>query len=198
MENRRVRITGEEILSDHFYTLKNVRYDLRRTDGTWQPQEREAYAGGDGVTALLYNKQRRTVLMTRQFRLPAYLNKHDGFMLEAPAGMLDGEAPEQKVREELEEETGYRATQLEKVFDLFMSPASSTERVHFFIGEYDPDNRAGNGGGLDEEGEDIEVLELDFDEALPMVARGEIVDAKTVILLQLMQARLAERAEIGG
>lgn len=198
MENQRVRITGEEILSDHFYTLKNVRYDLHRTDGKWQAQEREAYAGGDGVTALLYNKQRRTVLMTRQFRLPAYINKHDGFMLEAPAGMLDGEAPEQKVREELEEETGYRATQLEKVFDLFMSPASSTERVHFFVGEYDPGDRAGDGGGLDEEGEDIEVLELDFDEALRMVARGEIVDAKTVILLQLMQARLAERAEIGG
>ena len=198
MENQRVRITGEEILSDHFYTLKNVRYDLRRNDGKWQAQEREAYAGGDGVTALLYNKQRRTVLMTRQFRLPAYINKHDGFMLEAPAGMLDGEAPEQKVREELEEETGYRATQLEKVFDLFMSPASSTERVHFFVGEYDPGDRAGDGGGLDEEGEDIDVLELDFAAALAMVARGEIVDAKTVILLQFMQARLAERAEIGG
>lgn len=191
MENERVRITGEEILSDNFYTLKNVTYELRRTDGKWQKQAREAYAGGDGVTALLYNKKHRTVLMTRQFRVPAYLNKHDGFMIETPAGMLDGERPEQRVRGEVEEETGYRADNLEKVLELFMSPASATERVHFFIGEYDPANRVGDGGGLDEEGEDIEVFELGFDHALAMVARGEIVDAKTVILLQFMQARLA-------
>ena len=191
MENQRVRITGEQVLSDRFYTLKDVAYSLRRTDGQWQQQEREVYAGGDGVTVLLYNKQRRTVVMTRQFRVPAYLNAHDGFLLEAPAGMLDGEGPEQRVREEIEEETGYRAGQLEKVLELFMSPASSTERVHFFVGEYDPDQRVGDGGGLDEEGEDIEVLELGFDEALSMVARGEIVDAKTVVLLQYLQARLS-------
>lgn len=191
MENQRVRITGEEILSDNFYTLKNITYELRRTDGRWQKQEREAYAGGNGVTALLYNKKKRTVLMTRQFRVPAYLNKHDGFMIETPAGMLDGEPPEQRVREEVEEETGYRAENLEKVLELFMSPASVTERVHFFIGEYDPDKRVGDGGGLDEEGEDIEVFELAFDDALAMVARGEIVDAKTVILLQQLQLRQA-------
>ena len=189
MENQRVRIIGEEILSDRFYRLKDVSYALRRNDGHWQQQEREVYAGGDGVTALLYNKQRRTVLMTRQFRVPAFLNKHDGFMLEAPAGMLDGETAEQRVREEIEEEAGYRAEHLEKVMTLFMSPASSTERVHFFVGEYDPDRRIGDGGGLDEEGEDIEVLELGLDDALAMVARGEIVDAKTVILLQYMQTR---------
>ena len=189
MENQRVRIIGEEILSDRFYRLKDVSYALRRNDGHWQQQEREVYAGGDGVTALLYNKQRRTVLMTRQFRVPAFLNKHDGFMLEAPAGMLDGETAEQRARQEIEEETGYRAEHLEKVMTLFMSPASSTERVHFFVGEYDPDRRIGDGGGLDEEGEDIEVLELGLDDALAMVARGEIVDAKTVILLQYMQTR---------
>lgn len=201
MENERVRITGEKILSDNFYTLKNITYELRRTDGRWQKQEREAYAGGNGVTALLYNKQNRTVLMTRQFRLPAYLNKHDGFMIETPAGMLDGEPPEQRVRAEVEEETGYRADNLEKVLELFMSPASVTERVHFFIGEYHPANRVGDGGGLDEEGEDIEVFELAFDEALAMVARGEIVDAKTVILLQYMQlrqARLDDKQGSGG
>lgn len=191
MGNERVRIIGEEILSANFYTLKKITYELRRTDGRWQKQDREAYAGGNGVTALLYNKKQGTVLMTRQFRVPAYINKHDGFMIETPAGMVDGEAPEQRVREEVEEETGYRAEKLEKVLELFMSPASVTERVHFFIGEYDPDNRVGDGGGLDEEGEDIEVLELAFDEALAMVARGEIVDAKTVILLQYMQSRLA-------
>lgn len=191
MENERVRITGEEILSDNFYTLKKITYDLRRTDGRWQKQEREAYAGGNGVTALLYNKNNRTVLMTRQFRVPAYLNKHDGFMIETPAGMLDGEPPEKRVRAEVEEETGYRAENLEKVLELFMSPASVTERVHLFIGEYDPDKRVGDGGGLDEEGEDIEVFELAFDEALAMVARGEIVDAKTVILLQYLQLRHA-------
>lgn len=191
MENERVRITGEEILSDNFYTLKNITYELRRTDGRWQKQEREAYAGGNGVTALLYNKKNRTVLMTRQFRVPAYLNQHDGFMIETPAGMLDGEPPEQRVRAEVEEETGYRAENLEKVLELFMSPASVTERVHLFIGEYDPANRVGDGGGLDEEGEDIEVFELAFDDALEMVARGEIVDAKTVILLQYLQLRHA-------
>lgn len=192
MENERVRIVKEKILSDDFYTLKKITYDLRCRDGRWQTQDREAYTGGNGVTILLYNRQHRTVVMTRQFRVPAYINKHDGFMIETPAGMVDGERPEQRIREEVEEETGYRVASLEKVYELFMSPASNTERVHFFIGEYDPADRIGEGGGLAEEGEDIEVLEMGFDDAVARIASGEIMDAKTVLLIQCLQLRFAQ------
>jgi ADP-ribose pyrophosphatase len=174
----RVRIRDEQLLADDWHVLKKTTFDFRRRDGRWQTLTRETYDRGNGATALLYNLQRRTVLLTRQFRFPAYVNGHDGFLIEAAAGLLDKASPEQRIRAELEEETGRRITQLRKVFDVFMSPGSVTERLHFFLGEYDAGSQVGEGGGLEEEGEDIE--------ALAMVERGEIMDGKTIMLLQYL------------
>jgi ADP-ribose pyrophosphatase len=190
MQEERVRITGQELLSDNWYTLTKTSFELRRRDGSWQPQMREVYDRGNGATILLYNMAKRTVLLTRQFGIPAYLNGHDGFLIEAAAGLLDNASPEQRIKEEVEEETGYRITQVQKIYEIFMSPGSVTERVHFFIGEYDEAARVGDGGGLAHEGEDIEVLELGFDQALAMMASGEIADGKTFILLQYLQLHL--------
>ena len=181
-----VRIREEQLLADDWHVLKKTTFDYRRRDGRWQTLTRETYDRGNGATALLYNEKRRTVLLTRQFRFPAYVNGHDGFLIEAAAGLLDKASPEQRIRAELEEETGRRIHHLRKVFDVFMSPGSVTERLHFFIGEYDEHSQVGEGGGLEAEGEDIEVLELDADEALAMVARGEIMDGKTIMLLQYL------------
>jgi nudix-type nucleoside diphosphatase (YffH/AdpP family) len=190
MSDDHVRIIEQETLSDAWYTLKKVGFELKRRDGQWQRQSREVYDRGNGATILLYDPERRTVLLTRQFRIPAYLNQHDGYLIEAAAGMLDDASPEERIREEVQEETGYRVEEVRKIFDLFMSPGAVTERVHFFVGRYAPDQRAGEGGGLAEEGEDIEVLELSYDEALAKVASGEIRDAKTVLLLQYLQLNL--------
>jgi ADP-ribose pyrophosphatase len=181
-----VRIRAEQLLSDDWYVLKKTTFDLRRRDGRWQTLTRETYDRGNGATALLYNRQRRTVLLTRQFRFPAWVNGHDGFLIEAAAGLLDNASPEQRIRVELEEETGRRVARLRKVFDVFMSPGSVTERLHFFLGEYEAASQVNEGGGLESEGEDIEVLELDADEALAMVTRGEIMDGKTIMLLQYL------------
>ena len=181
-----VRIREEQLLADDWHVLKKTTFDYRRRAGRWQTLTRETYDRGNGATALLYNLQRRTVLLTRQFRFPAYVNGHDGFLIEAAAGLLDQASPEQRIRAELEEETGRRIPQLRKLFDVFMSPGSVTERLHFFIGEYDAGSQVGEGGGLEAEGEDIEVLELDADEALAMVERGEIMDGKTVMLIQYL------------
>jgi nudix-type nucleoside diphosphatase (YffH/AdpP family) len=181
-----VRIRAEQLLADDWHVLKKTTFDYQRRDGRWQTLTRETYDRGNGATALLYNRARRTVLLTRQFRFPAYVNGHDGFLIEAAAGLLDKASPEQRIRAELEEETGRRIKHLRKLFDVFMSPGSVTERLHFFLGEYDCASQVGEGGGLEEEGEDIEVLELDADEALAMVARGEIMDGKTIMLLQYL------------
>lgn len=188
-----VRINSEQLLSDNWYVLKKTTFDLRRRDGKWQTLTRETYNRGNGATALLYNLERRTVLLTRQFRFPAYVNGHDGFLIEAAAGLLDNASPERRIRAELEEETGRRVGRLRKVFDVFMSPGSVTERLHFFVGEYDAASHIGEGGGIEAEGEDIEVLELDADEALAMVARGDIMDAKTVMLLQYLHLHVLKR-----
>ena len=181
-----VRIHAEQLLADDWHVLKKTTFDLRRRDGRWQTLTRETYDRGNGAVALLYNLQRRTVLLTRQFRFPAYVNGHDGFLIEAAAGLLEKASPEQRIRAELEEETGRRVGSLRQLFDVFMSPGSVTERLHFFIGEYDAQSQVGAGGGLEEEGEDVEVLELDADEALAMVARGDIMDGKTIMLLQYL------------
>lgn len=181
-----VRIHREQLLSDDWFVLKKTTFDYRRRDGRWQTLTRETYDRGNGAVALLFNRAQRTVLLTRQFRFPAYVNGHHGFLIEAAAGLLDSASPEQRIRAELEEETGRRVAQLRKVFDVFMSPGSVTERLHFFMGEYDAGSRIGDGGGLEVEGEDIEVLELDADEVLAMVARGDIVDGKTIMLLQYL------------
>lgn len=184
-----IRIVGEEILSDDFVPLKKLTYDQRRRDGSWQRAAREVYANADGVTALLYDPARRTVLLTRQFRPGARLAGDDGYLLEAPAGMLDDADPEQRVRAELMEETGVRPRGLRKILSLYASPAALTERVHYFLGEYGEQDRLEEGGGEQDEGEDIEVVEMGFEQALAQIGSG-IVDAKTVILLQALREEL--------
>jgi nudix-type nucleoside diphosphatase (YffH/AdpP family) len=181
-----IRIKEVKTLADDWYVLKKTTFDYRRRDGTWQTMSRETYDRGHGAVILLYNLARRTVVLVRQFRFPAYgyNGTHDGCLLEAPAGLLDAATPEQRIRAEVEEETGYRVRDVCRVFEAFMSPGSVTERLYFFVAEYEPDSRVGAGGGVELEGEDIEVLELDIDDALAMVADGRIEDGKTIMLLQ--------------
>lgn len=190
MENSPVRIHAEELLSDNWYVLKKYTFDLRRRDGSWQSQTREIYDRGNGATILLYNRERRTVLLIRQFRMPTYVNGYHGYLIESAAGLLENASPEERIRLEAEEETGYRVGHVEKIYSAFMSPGSVTERIHFFIGEYQPGDRVSDGGGLEDEGEDIEVLELGFEEALGMVDSAEIVDGKTIMLLQYLELRM--------
>jgi len=180
----RVRVLKTEVLSDDWYVLRKVTFDFQRRDGVWQRQSRETYDRGNGATILLRERNTGNVLLTRQFRMPAFVNGHDGMLIESPGGLLDDATPEERIRAEVEEETGYRIGQVQKVFEAFMSPGSVTEKLYFFVAAYDASHKAGDGGGLAEEGEDIEVLEIPFDEAMNMVARGEIVDGKTIMLLQ--------------
>jgi nudix-type nucleoside diphosphatase (YffH/AdpP family) len=180
----RIRIKDVRLLSDNWYTLKTTTFDWRRRDGTWQTQQRETYDRGNAAVILPYNLKRRTVLLIKQFRYPAYVNGHDDLMIEAVAGLLDNESPENRIRAEAEEEAGYRLHDVRKVFEAFMSPGSVTERLHFFVAEYEPEMKIGDGGGLHDEGEDIEVIEPSIDEALAMIAGGGIVDGKTIMLLQ--------------
>ena len=178
-----VRILDSKTLSDDWYTLKKYTFDVRRRNGEWQRQNREAYDRGNGATILLYNRDKRTVILTRQFRFPVYINGHDGYLIETAAGLLDNMAPEQRIKAEAEEETGYQIDRVEKVFDAFMSPGSVTEKLYFYIAEYRPDDRKGQGGGIEAEGEDIEVLEWPVDQALQAIDDGMIVDGKTIMLL---------------
>ncbi len=180
----RIRIREIRTLSDDWYVLKKTTFDWRRADGTWQTSSRETYDRGNGATLLAYNLAARTVLLTRQFRYPAYVNGYDDLLIEAPAGLLDDATPEARIRAEVEEEVGYRLADVRKVFECFMSPGSVTERLHFFVAAYDADMRVGDGGGIAEEGEEIEVLEPTIDQALAMIGSGEIQDAKTILLLQ--------------
>lgn len=180
-----VQIVDVSVLSDQWYVLKKVSFDYLRKDGSSQRQTREVYDRGNGAAILLYNRARRSVVLTRQFRLPAYLNGlADGMLIEAAAGLLDDMAPAERIRIEAEEETGYRIERVEKVFEAYMSPGSVTEKLHFFVAEYEDSQRVSDGGGVVAEGEDIQVLELPFDEAMAMVGRGEIADGKTIMLLQ--------------
>jgi len=172
------------VLSDNWYTLRRATFDWRRNDGVWQMQAREAYDRGNGVAILPYNRAAGTVILIRQFRYPAYSNGYDGLLIEAPAGLLDDAEPEARIRKEVEEETGYRVADITLAFACFMSPGSVTERLHLYVAEYEAGMRVGAGGGVEGEGEDIEVLELPFAEAMAMVASGEICDAKTIMLLQ--------------
>lgn len=180
----RVRVKKVRLLSDNYGTLKTTTLDWRRADGKWQTQERETYDRGGAATILPYNLAQRTVVLIKQFRYPTFVNGYDDLMIEAIAGMLDGEAAEVRIRAEAEEESGYRLHDVHKVFEVFMSPGALTEKIHFFVAEYEPHMRVGDGGGLVEEGEEIEVLELPIDKALAMIADGRIVDAKTIMLLQ--------------
>ena len=180
----RVRVKNVHVLSDRHYRLNEVEFDYRRGNGEWQTQKREVFDRGHAATLLPYNVASRTVVLTRQFRLPAYLAGHDDLLVEAAAGMLDDETPEKRIRAEAEEEIGYRLHDVRKVFEAFMSPGAVTEKLHFFVAEYEAAMRISSGGGLAEEGEDIEVLELPIDAALAMITDGRIVDAKTIMLLQ--------------
>jgi nudix-type nucleoside diphosphatase (YffH/AdpP family) len=196
MAEERIRIVREKLLSDDYYPLKKVTYEQLRSDGGgWQEQQREVYDAASGAAVLLYNRERRTVVLTRQFRLGARLNGSDGFLLEASAGVLDDTPPEERARAEAREETGYEIERLEPVMQLFVSPGSLTERLHLFVAEYDPARRLGEGGGKPEEGEDIEVVELAFDDALAMIETGGIVDAKTVLLLLHLERKVLGRHE---
>lgn len=180
----RVRIRQVEVLSDNWYVLRKTTFDFQGRDGIWRTMSRETYDRGNGATILLYSTVKKTVVLTRQFRFPAYVNEHDGLLIETCAGLLDQDDPHTCIRKETEEETGYRIENVRKVFEAFMSPGSVTERLHFFVGEYSDQNKVSEGGGLEAEGEEIEVLELPLDEALAMIDTGEIKDGKTIMLLQ--------------
>lgn len=182
--NPRVRVTKVELIAKAWHVLRRTTFDYQHRDGHWTTEQRETYDRGNGATVLLYDLEGGTVLLTRQFRYPVYVNDHpDGMFLETAAGLLDEDDPETAIRREATEETGVRIGELEHVFDVYTSPGSVTERLHCYAAPYHPAER-GEGGGLAEEGEDIEVVELPFGEAVKMIDTGEIADAKTIMLLQ--------------
>ncbi|MBS1932382.1 MAG: GDP-mannose pyrophosphatase NudK [Bacteroidetes bacterium] len=183
-----VKILETKILSDNWYILKKVTYEYTQKDGSKQIQSREAYDRGNGATILLYNKETRTVILTRQFRLPTFINGNaDGMLIEACAGLLDKDNPEDAIRRETEEETGYKVTDVRKIFDAYMSPGSVTEILYFFIAEYSKSMKVNEGGGIEHEQENIEVLEINVDDAMQMINTGEIKDGKTILLLQYIK-----------
>lgn len=186
--HEKVKILNTEILSNNWYTLKKITYEYFKKDGTRQTQTREAYDRGNGATILLYNKAQQTVILTSQFRMPTFVNGNKtGMLIEACAGLLDNDNAEDCIRRETEEETGYKITNIKKIFEAYMSPGSVTEMLYFFIAGYSKEMKVHEGGGLDHEQEDIEVLELPFNTALQMIDTGEIKDAKTIILLQYIR-----------
>lgn len=186
--NKSINILKSEILSDNWYTLKKITYEYTNGDGSKEIQEREAYDRGNGATILLYNTDLRTVILTRQFRLPTFINGNEsGMLIEACAGLLDKDNPEDCIKRETEEETGYQITDVRKVFEAYMSPGSVTEILYFFIAEYHESMKVSEGGGVAHEQENIEVLEMSIDEALNKVETGEIKDAKTIMLLQYVR-----------
>jgi nudix-type nucleoside diphosphatase (YffH/AdpP family) len=189
MEDR-VRVKEVKVLSDDWYILKKTTFDFRRKDGSWQTVTRETYDRGNGATILLFNRERKTVLLTRQFRFPAFVNGcEDGMLIEACAGLLESDQAENAIRRETEEETGYHLGPVTKLFEAYMSPGSVTEKLHFFVAEYNSSSKKTEGGGDAKDGEEIEVLEVDLDHALRMVESGEIQDGKTIILLQHAKLR---------
>ncbi|WP_410217633.1 NUDIX domain-containing protein [Paracoccus sp. (in: a-proteobacteria)] len=194
----RVQVENVVTLSDDWYVLKKTTFRFQRADGSWQMQSRETYDRGNGAAILLYDLQRRTVLLTRQFRYPAFVNGHDDLLVEVPAGLLDSASPEDRIRTELEEEIGYRVRNVRQIFDAFMSPGSVTERLHFFVASYAPSDRVAEGGGNAEEGEDIAHFELTIDKAIAMIDEGAIRDGKTIMLLQHAALRLFDMAKPGG
>lgn len=188
MMNDKIKILQTEVLSDNWYTLRKITYEYVKPDGSRETQSREAYDRGNGATILLYNKELGTVILTRQFRMPTFLNGNaSGLLIEACAGLLDKDNPEDCIRRETEEETGYKVSHVRKIFEAYMSPGSVTEILHFFVAEYSKDMKVHDGGGIEQEQENIEVLELPFSKALEMINTGEIKDAKTILLLQYAQ-----------
>lgn len=190
MQTNKINIQKTDILSDNWYTLKKITYDYLKNDGSWQSQSREAYDRGNGATILLYNTSLNNVILTRQFRLPTFINGNDsGMLIESCAGLLDEDSAEDCIKRETEEETGYKLSAVKKIFEAYMSPGSVTEMLHFFIAEYTTDMKMNKGGGIAQEQEDIEVLEINFDSALQMIDIGEIKDAKTIMLLQYLRLK---------
>lgn len=183
-----VKILKSEILSDNWYILKKIIYEYSKEDGTSKTQTREVYDRGNGAAILLYNRDQRSVILTRQFRLPTFVNGNEtGMLIEACAGLLDHDNPEDCIKRETEEETGYKVRDVQKIFEAYMSPGSVTEILHFFIAEYSDAMKENEGGGLEHEEENIEVLEIDIDKAMEMLSLGEIKDAKTIMLLQYLK-----------
>lgn len=186
----KVKVLTTEILSSNWYTLKKVTYEFTRNDGEKVVQTREAYDRGNGATILLYNKDQKTVILTRQFRLPTFINGNKtGMLIEACAGLLDDDNPEDCVRRETEEETGFKISAVRKIFEAYMSPGSVTEVLYFFVAEYSKEMKVNEGGGIAHEQEDIEVIETGIDEALAMIDSGDIKDAKTIMLLQYVRLK---------
>lgn len=185
MTNPTIKIQSSEILSDNWYILKKIVFDYQKKDGSWETQSREVYDRGNGATILLYNKAQKTVILIRQFRMPTFVNGNEtGMIIEACAGLLEEENPEECIKRETEEETGYSLTQVRKVFQAYMSPGSVTEIIYFFVAEYSKEMKISEGGGLSTEHENIDVLEIPFEKAMQMIETGEIKDAKTIMLLQ--------------
>ena len=183
--NPNVKILETKILSDNWYTLKKITFDYLKRNGVWQTQMRESYDRGNGAAILLYNPKNKTVILTKQFRIPTYINGNpDGMMIECCAGLLDQNNPEDCIKKEVLEETGYQVHHVKKLFEAYVSPGAVTEILHLFIAEYDRSMKVEAGGGLEHEQEDIEVLELDFETAYAMIEKGDIKDAKTIMLLQ--------------
>lgn len=183
--NDRIKIKDTKLLSDNWYTLNKVTYEYQKKNGEWETHSREAYDRGNGATILLYNKHNKTIILTRQFRLPTFVNGNEsGMLIETCAGLLDKDNAEDCIKKETEEETGYKITKVRKIFESYMSPGSVTEMLYFFVAEYNKEMKVSEGGGLEEEQENIEVLELAFDKAFNMIYTGEIKDGKTIMLLQ--------------
>ncbi|AWG21687.1 GDP-mannose pyrophosphatase NudK [Flavobacterium faecale] len=191
MQNPSIKITNTEVLANDYYLLNKVTFDYLNKKGNWITQRREVYDRGNGAGILLYNKEHKTVILTRQFRLPSYLNGNpSGMLIEVCAGLLDADQPEQCIIRETEEETGYRITDVQKVMETYVSPGAVTEILYLFVGEYTANMKVSEGGGLEHEQEEIEVLEWPFEKAYNMIATGEIKDAKTILLLQYAKINL--------
>jgi nudix-type nucleoside diphosphatase (YffH/AdpP family) len=185
MSKNRIKNINSTLLSDNYYILKKLNFDYLMKNGKWVNQMREVYDRGDGAGILLYNKEKKTVILTKQFRMPTYMNDNkEGFLVEVCAGMLDKDNPEACIIRETEEEVGYRIKEVKKIYEAYSSPGVMTEKMYFFIGEYTDDMKVSNGGGLDIEHEDIEVLELPFTQAIALLNNGEIHDTRTIVLLQ--------------
>jgi len=185
MKDPKIEIKKTELLSDNWYVLNKVTFDYQKKDDSWVTQKREVYDRGNGAAILLYNTEKKTVILTRQFRLPTYLNGNKtGMMIEVCAGLLDQDNPEQCIIRETEEETGYRLKTVHKVMETYMSPGAVTEILYLFVGQYDDSMKVNDGGGVEHEEENIDVMEMSYDEAYAMIESGQIKDAKTIILLQ--------------
>ncbi len=186
--NPKVKNIQTKVLSDNWYTLNKIDFDYQLKNGEWVRQSRESYDRGNGACILLYNTNKKTVILIKQFRMPSFVNGNEtGMMIEVCAGLLDGDDPETCIIKETEEETGYKIKNIKKVFESYMSPGAVTEIIHFFVAEYDDKMKVSEGGGLDSEHEDIEVLEYSFMEAMEMIRNGVIKDAKTIMLIQYAQ-----------